>query len=94
MGGVTLSLNVITMILGYSLANISHLDQPSSKSIAVEVGIQNGTLGITIATVLLNAPTMAIPSAIYSLIMFANSAIFGWVLINMPSKLPFLSTRG
>ncbi len=79
-GGVTLTLNILTMALGYILATISNLDQPSSKSIAVEVGIQNGTLAIAIASNLLNMPIMAIPAAIYSLIMFATSAIFGWLL--------------
>jgi len=34
-GGVTLTLNILTMALGYTLATISNLDQPSSKSIAV-----------------------------------------------------------
>ncbi len=81
-GGVTLSLNILTMALGYTLAQIFELNQPSSKSITVEVGIQNGTLAIAIASspTLLNMPSMAIPAAIYSLIMFATSAVFGWLL--------------
>ncbi len=79
-GGVTLTLNILTMILGYALATFSKLDLPSSKSITVEVGIQNGTLAIAIASTptLLNLPTMAIPAAIYALIMFATSAVFAW----------------
>ena len=46
----------------------------SAKSISVEVGIQNGTLAIAIASGLtfLNNLTMAIPDAIYALIMFAT----------------------
>ena len=46
-GGVTLALNILTMALGYAIATFSNLDKPSSKSITVEVGIQNGTLAIT-----------------------------------------------
>jgi BASS family bile acid:Na+ symporter len=79
-GGVTLTLNILTMTLGYGLSTLSKLDKPSSKSITVEVGIQNGTLAIAIATTLLNMPTMAIPAAIYALTMFATSAVFGWLL--------------
>lgn len=81
-GGVTLTLNILTMALGYALASIFDLDKPSSKSITVEVGIQNGTLAITIASTpaLLNMPSMAIPAAIYSLIMFATCVVFGWLL--------------
>lgn len=82
--GGNFDFNILTMILGYTLATISNLDQSSRKSITVEVGIQNGTLAIAIATTLLNMPNMAIPAAIYSLIMFVTSAVFGWLLGQNP----------
>ncbi|MBE7385430.1 MAG: bile acid:sodium symporter [Leptolyngbya sp. SIO1E4] len=77
-GWVTLTLNVVTMALGFAIAALAKLDIRSAKAITIEVGIQNGTLAITIASAqtFLNAPTMAIPAAIYSLIMFATSAVF------------------
>jgi len=80
-GAVTFILNILTMALGYGIATISQLDKPSVKSITVEVGIQNGTLAIAIASTptLLNMPTMAIPAAIYALIMFATSASLPWL---------------
>ncbi|MGB7441114.1 MAG: bile acid:sodium symporter family protein [Coleofasciculaceae cyanobacterium] len=79
-GGVTLTLNVLTMALGYAIATLGKLDQSSAKAITVEVGIQNGTLAIAVASTptLLNMPSMAIPSAIYSLLMFVTSAVFYW----------------
>mgnify|MGYP001794594112 CR=1 FL=1 len=79
-GWVTLTLNVLAMGLGYTIATLTRLDHPSAKAISVEVGIQNGTLAITIASVLLGNPTMAIPAAIYSLLMFLTSAVFAWVV--------------
>ncbi|MGB5594429.1 MAG: bile acid:sodium symporter family protein, partial [Crocosphaera sp.] len=81
-GGVTLSLNLITMFLGYAIATLAKLDEKSVKAIAVEVGIQNGTLAITIASTLLNTPSMAIPAAIYSLLMFVTSAGFALLVRN------------
>ena len=77
-GWVMLTLNVLTMALGYVLATVMKLDHSSSVAITCEVGIQNGTLAIAVssAPTLLNNPTMAIPAAIYSLIMFATGAIF------------------
>jgi len=77
-GGVTLALNIGTMLLGFAIATVAKLDTSSKKAIAVEVGIQNGTLAIALASAptLLGTPTMAIPAAIYSLIMFATSPIF------------------
>ncbi len=81
-GGVTLSLNLLTMFLGYAIASLAKLDDKSRKTITVEVGIQNGTLAITIASVLLNSPTMAIPAGIYSLLMFVTSAGFALFVRN------------
>lgn len=77
-GGVTLALNVLTMVLGYSLSVLTGLNEASAKAITVEVGIQNGTLAIVIASTptFLNNPNMAIPAAVYSLLMFVTSGIF------------------
>ncbi|MEO0539885.1 MAG: bile acid:sodium symporter family protein [Cyanobacteria bacterium P01_A01_bin.105] len=79
-GWVTLTLNVLAMGLGYGIATFAKLDNPSAKAISVEVGIQNGTLAIAVATTLLDNSTMAIPAAIYSLLMFLTSAIFAGIV--------------
>jgi BASS family bile acid:Na+ symporter len=81
-GAVTLTLNVVTMLMGYGIATLAKLDDSSIKAITVEVGIQNGTLAIAIATTLLNNSSMAIPAAIYSLIMFVTGAGFGLLVRN------------
>ena len=80
-GGVTLALMILAMALGYAIATLSDLDSRSATAITVEVGIQNGTLAIAIASAptFLNNPSLAIPAAIYSLLMFVVSGIFaGW----------------
>ena len=79
-GGVTFVLIILTMALGYTIATLTKLDHPSATAITVEVGIQNGTLAIAIASAptFLNNPTMAIPAAIYALLMFAVSGLFAW----------------
>lgn len=79
-GGVTVTLNLLTMGLGYGIAILAGLGLAERKSITIEVGIQNGTLAIAIATTLLNAPIMAIPAAIYSVVMFLTSGIFAGLL--------------
>ncbi|MBH8553465.1 bile acid:sodium symporter family protein [Nostocaceae cyanobacterium CENA357] len=79
-GWVTLALNVVTMVLGFAIATLTRLGEKSTTAITIEVGIQNGTLAIAIASTpaLLNTPTMAIPAAIYSLLMFVTGAGFAW----------------
>ncbi len=81
-GWVTLSLNLLTMLLGFALSILACLDRRDAKAITVEVGIQNGTLAIAVASspTFLNSPTMAIPAAIYALIMLATGGTFAcWV---------------
>lgn len=77
-GWAVLVLNVAAMGFGYGLAQVSQLDAPSQTAVTVEVGLQNGTLAIAIASAptLLNQPTLAVPAAIYSLLMFATGITF------------------
>ena len=79
-GGATLVLNLLTMALGYGLGTITKLPEDSVMAIAVEVGVQNGTLAIAITSspAFLNNSTMAIPAGIYSLLMYPTCALFGW----------------
>ncbi|MGD1858622.1 MAG: bile acid:sodium symporter family protein [Leptolyngbyaceae cyanobacterium] len=79
-GWVTFPLILLSMAAGYGLATIARLDQPSATAITIEVGIQNGTLAIAIASAptFLNNSTMAIPAAIYSLMMFVVGGAFAW----------------
>jgi bile acid:Na+ symporter, BASS family len=62
-------LNVISMLTAFNLSKLFNLSLPQKICIAIEVGIQNGTLAIAITTGLLNNPDMAIPAAVYSLFM-------------------------
>jgi len=74
-GIATLLLNVITMGVGYFSAKLFGLKSKASRSIAIESGIQNGTLAITIAVVLLENTTFAIAPAVYSLLMFVTGGV-------------------
>lgn len=78
-GPASLALNLTTLGLGYGIAKLVGLNFRQSLTIAVESGIQNGTLGITIAATLIVNSVMTIPSAIYSLIMFGTApAVIFW----------------
>jgi bile acid:Na+ symporter, BASS family len=74
-GPVMLSLNILTLVVGYFLATVFILPKRQRLTISIESGIQNGTLGIMIAATLLKNSEMTIPIAIYSLIMFMTSAL-------------------
>jgi bile acid:Na+ symporter, BASS family len=74
-GPVALALNVGMLLIGYFSARLFQVKINQSITISIESGIQNGTLGITIAATLLQNSTMTIPSAIYSLIMFMTAGV-------------------
>ncbi len=71
-GVLALTLNVITMGLGFGLAKMFKLKRERAITISIESGIQNGTLAILIIETLIpnSTPDMLIVPAVYSLIMF------------------------
>lgn len=71
-------LNVITMAIGFFSAKLGKLSLPQSITIALESGLQNGTLGIVIAVSILANAEMSIPAAVYSLIMFGTGGLMIW----------------
>ena len=75
-GPVTLVLNVAMMALAYALARFLASGPRQRVAIAIECGLQNGTLAIAVATLLFGGGTVVVPAATYSLIMFATALIF------------------
>jgi bile acid:Na+ symporter, BASS family len=72
--GVVL-LNLISMAVGFWLGKLSNLTFAQRICIAIDMGIQNGTLAIAITAGLLNNPDMAVPAAIYSLFMYISAIL-------------------
>lgn len=79
-----LVLNSISLLIGYAVAKVAGLSFRQASAISIETGIQNGTLAIAIAAsaTLLNNPTIAIPAAVYSILMF----IVGFVAVFIYGK--------
>lgn len=65
---------MVLMTLGFVLTRLVGLGRRAAKTISIETGIQNGTLGITVATLVMPVeggfPLMAVPSAVYGLLMY------------------------
>jgi BASS family bile acid:Na+ symporter len=79
-GLITLVLNVIMMIVAFYAAQLLGSGVAQKKCIAIECGLQNGTLAIFVATTLFGGGVYLIPAATYSLIMFATSLIFVFII--------------
>ena len=82
-GIVTLILNLTMMIIAYYLAKSFTSGIKQMKCIALECGLQNGTLAIFVSTQIFGANILyATPTAAYALIMYATGLIFVFLLKN------------
>lgn len=78
-GPAAASLNLAVMLVGAGLALALRLDRRDGIAIAAECGLQNAALGIFIATAVLGAAPLAVPSVVYALLM--NVGALGLILV-------------
>ena len=81
-------LNILGMAVGYAISKMLNLNIAQQICIALEVGIQNGTLAIAITAGILKDAEMAIPAAIYSLFMYLT----GFAVIAYGKNLSWISS--
>ena len=79
-GLITLVLNIVMMVVAYYIAQLLASGKEQKKCITIECGLQNGTLAIFVATSIFGGGMYVIPAATYSLIMFATSLIFVYLV--------------
>lgn len=72
----TLALNLLMMAIAYLLARLFATGAKQRTAIAIECGLQNGTLAIAIAVLLFGGGLAVVPAATYSLTMFATALIY------------------
>jgi bile acid:Na+ symporter, BASS family len=83
-------LNILGMAAGFAISKMLKLNIAQQICIAIEVGIQNGTLAIAITAGILKDAEMAIPAAIYSLFMYLT----GFAVIAYSKRLTSSSYSG
>ena len=79
-GLAALAFNVLSLLIAYFIPRIFKITHRQAIAIGMEIGLHNGTLAIFVALNILHNEKMAVPAAIYSLIMFFTAAIFGWLV--------------
>jgi len=74
MGLTLITLNLLLLLVGYALGRAARLSGPEVRTISIETGIQNSTLGITLAGLITGVTegfsAMALPSAVYAITMY------------------------
>ena len=73
--GPAIILLIFSMLLiGYKSSNWFKMNSKQSVTVAIESGIQNGTVGITIGNIIINPETglsiLSIPSGVYGILMY------------------------
>ncbi|MFF9637043.1 bile acid:sodium symporter family protein [Streptomyces bacillaris] len=69
-----------SLTLGYAGARLLRLDKRQAIASSMEVGIHNTTVALTIALSVLDSTEVAIPSAVYSVLMYVLAAAFGYLI--------------
>ena len=69
-GLITLILNILMMVIAFSLSKALISNSSQQRAITLECGLQNGTLAIVVANVFFDGGAYLIPAATYSLIMY------------------------
>ncbi|MDA9960605.1 bile acid:sodium symporter family protein [Candidatus Pelagibacter sp.] len=79
-GLAVLILNVVMMTFAYFIAKKFVSGIAQQKCIALECGLQNGTLAVFVATLMFDDLAYVIPTAAYALIMYITGFIFIYIL--------------
>ncbi len=79
-GLAVLILNIVMMTLAYFIAKKFVSGIAQQKCIALECGLQNGTLAVFVATLIFSDVAYMIPTAAYALIMYITGFIFIYIL--------------
>ena len=83
-GSITLTLNIIMMLVGYYVAKLFITGSPQRKCISLECGLQNGTLAVFVGTQLFDEMVYLVPAAAYALFMFITAILFVFIVRKNP----------
>jgi bile acid:Na+ symporter, BASS family len=72
-GPAALLLNVSGILAGIGLGALARVPRGDRLTFGVELGIKNSTLGILIAATVIGSERMAVPSAVYGLLMYLSA---------------------
>jgi BASS family bile acid:Na+ symporter len=89
-GLVALVFCLLSLTIGYAVPRLARIGHRQAIASSFEVGIHNGTLAITIALspTLLNSSEMAVPAAVYGVLMFAPAGALAYYFVSRHPTAP------
>jgi BASS family bile acid:Na+ symporter len=85
-GPAVVLFNLVSLLAGYYVSRAAGLDKPLATAIGFEIGIHNSTLSLFIALSVLGNFQLALPSAIYSVVMYLTATLFGWLVAGRAAR--------
>ena len=82
----TLGLNLAAMTISFNIARLARLSRQQSTAIAMELGVHNGTVAITVGAGI--ATILASPAAVYSVFMFITAGLFARLMYKRNAEEP------
>lgn len=81
-----ITLNIAALVIGFVVARLAGINTVQTGTIAIETGIQNSTLAITVALTILNNNEMAVVPGLYAIWMYVTGfALAYWMVRNAPT---------
>jgi BASS family bile acid:Na+ symporter len=79
-------LNIASLVVGYFVSRFAGINYVQAMTIAIETGLQNSTVSITVAITLLNNNEMAVIPGLYAIWMYVTGfALAFWMARRSPS---------
>ncbi|QBX54554.1 bile acid:sodium symporter family protein [Nocardioides seonyuensis] len=71
---------LVSLNLGYVGARLLRLSQAQAVATSMEVGIHNTTIALTVALGVMKSTEVAVPAAVYSVLMYVLATSFGFAI--------------
>jgi BASS family bile acid:Na+ symporter len=80
LGGIALLLSISSLAVGYFVPRLFRVSRPQSIAAAMEIGIHNVTVAIIVAVSVIGNEVMAVPAAVYGVVMFVPAGIVAYLV--------------
>ncbi|MEV6277682.1 bile acid:sodium symporter family protein [Nocardia sp. NPDC051832] len=85
-GAVTTLFCLISLTAGYFVPRWLGVTDRQAIACSMEIGIHNSTIAMTVAISVLDSTEMAVPAAVYGVLMFPLAAAVGWLITRRAAR--------
>jgi bile acid:Na+ symporter, BASS family len=75
-----IGLNLTMLALGFAVAWMARLSRRQAVTLGIETAVQNATLALVIASTVLQQDAMAVPGALYGVLMYVGGLLFAFAM--------------